>query len=116
MDYEGICKKILSFDNKIRFCGVTNAKSELIASISKNPEEKFLSKEEMMMSIHYTLDRSEKHANLSYKIGNEKSAVIEYDKVTMITIPLENKELLLISTEPEADYYKIIVNARELLF
>lgn len=58
MDYESICKEILSFDSKIRFCGVTNAKSELIASISKNPEEKFLSKDEMMMSIHYTLDRS----------------------------------------------------------
>ncbi|ABX13246.1 DUF6659 family protein [Nitrosopumilus maritimus] len=115
MDYERICKDILHFDSKIRFCGVTNAKSELIASISKNPEEKFLSKDEMMMSIHYTLDRSEKHTNLSYKIGNEKSAVIEYDKVTMITIPLEKKELLLISTEPEADYYKIIAKARESL-
>ena len=115
MDYERICKDILNSDSKVRFCGITNAKSELIASISKNPEEKFLSKDEMMMSIHYTLDRSEKHTNLSYKIGNEKSAVIEYDKVTMITIPLEKNELLLISTEPEADYYKIIAKAREFL-
>ncbi|AFS83334.1 hypothetical protein NSED_07710 [Candidatus Nitrosopumilus sediminis] len=34
----------------------------------------------------------------------------------MITIPLEKKELLLISTEPEDDYYKIVAKARKLLF
>lgn len=50
-----------------------------------------------------------------HPLCNEKSAVIEYDKVTMITIPLEKKELLLISTESEADYYKNVAKARELL-
>ncbi|MCV0431690.1 hypothetical protein [Nitrosopumilus sp.] len=108
MEYENTCKNILNFDSSIRFCGIIN-------DISKNPEDKFLSKDEMMMSIHYTLDRSGKNTNLAHKIGNEKSAVTEYDKVTMITIPINKNELMLISTEPEADYYKIISKAKEIL-
>ena len=60
------------------------------------------------MSIHYTLQRWEKTTNLEYRIGKEKSVVIEYEKVTLITIPLSSNELLLIGTEPNADYSKII--------
>ncbi len=36
------------------------------------------------------------------------SSITEYGKVTMISIPLNSSELVLISTEPSADYIKII--------
>jgi hypothetical protein len=45
---------------------------------------------------------------LAYKIGKEQSSITEYEKVTMISIPINSNEIFMISTEPRADYLKII--------
>lgn len=45
---------------------------------------------------------------MAYKIGREMSSITEFAKVTMISIPINSNELFLISTEPRADYIKII--------
>ena len=60
------------------------------------------------MAIHYALQKRESFTNLAYKIGNETSSITEYGVVTMISIPINSQELFLISTEPRADYLKII--------
>ena len=56
-----------------------------------------------------------KTSNLSHKIGMEKSSIITYDKVILISIPLNEKELLLISAEPSANYFQITNKTFELL-
>jgi len=115
MNYDELCKTVLGLDPQIRFSGVANNKSEVIAGGFREGVEQLLSHDEVKMSVHYTLERWEKTSNLSHKIGNEKSSVVEYDKVTLITIPFAKKELFLISTEPNADYLKIINKTNELL-
>ena len=108
-------QKILNLDPKIRFSGVVNNKSEILASHSPEGTERLLTDDEVKMSIHYTLERFEKTSNLSYKIGEEKSSIIQYEKVTLITIPLNKKEFLLLSTEPDANYLDIIANVFGLI-
>lgn len=115
MDYEMLCQKVLKSDERIRFCGIANGKSEIVAGQNKNPDEKLLNDTDVMMSIHYTLDRWRKASNLSHRIGAEKSAVVEYDRVTMITIPINKTELFLISVEPDTNYYEIIQNVTKIL-
>jgi hypothetical protein len=60
------------------------------------------------MSIHYAIQKRDLYTNLAYRIGHEKSSITEYEKVTMMSIPINSSELFLISTEPRADYLKII--------
>jgi len=60
------------------------------------------------MSIHYALQKRDLYTNLAYKLGHERSSITEYDKVSMISVPLNSNELFMISTEPRADYLKII--------
>jgi len=115
MDYTELCNSVLKIDTGIRFAGVANNKSELITEGKRDGVENFLNSDEVKMSVHYTLERWEKTSNLSHKIGNEKSSVIEYDKVTLITIPFNKKELFLISTEPGANYSNIVKQTSELL-
>ena len=67
------------------------------------------------MSIHYVLQKSDLYTNLAYKIESEKSSVTEYQKVSMISIPINSNELFLISIEPGSDYLKIIDFIRSLL-
>lgn len=108
IDYVELSKKVLALDSQIRFAGVANSKGELVAGGHKDDVEKILVDDEMSMSIHYALQKRDLFTNLAYKIGRETSEVTEYEKVTMITIPINSQELFLISTEPRADYFKII--------
>ena len=115
MDYAELCADVLKFDSAIRFAGVANNKSELVTQKARDGVENYLNPDEVKMSIHYTLERWEKTSNLSHKIGTEQSSVIEYEKVTLITIPFNKKELFLISTDPGANYSVIISKTKELL-
>jgi len=63
---------------------------------------------EISMSIHYAFQKRELYTPLAYKLGDERSSITEFKKVTMITIPINSHELFLISTEPRADYHRII--------
>ena len=108
MSYDDLCKNVLKIDSKIRFSGVVNDKGHLVAGGNRENVEQLLSSDEIGMSVHYTLQKSENVRNLSHKIGFEKFSITEYDKVTLISIPFSKKELFLISTEPGANYIEII--------
>lgn len=113
--YDGLCDEILALDDKIRFAGIANSKGELVAGGQKDDVDKLLVGDEVKMSIHYALQKRELYTNLAYKIGDEHSSITEYEKVTMINIPVNSNELFLISTEPRADYLKIIDAAHSKL-
>ncbi len=115
MDYDELCKNILELDSKIRFAGVVNTRGILTNDKRREGLEDFLSPDELKMSIHYSMVEWEKSHNLEHKIGNERTSVIEYDKVTLISIPLNNSDLFVASMEPNEDYFKIIVQMRTLL-
>lgn len=107
-NYEELTKQVLDLDPQVRFAGIANSKGEMIAGGHKENVEKMLQGDEINMSIHYALQKRDLYTNLAYKIGSEKSSITEYELVSMISIPINSNELFLISTEPRADYLKII--------
>lgn len=106
--YDQLCAELFASYSQVRFAGVANTKGELIAGGQKDGVDYILSDDDVKMSIHYSLQKRDLFTSLAYKIGNEKSAVSEFENVTMISIPISSKELLLISIEPKTDYVKII--------
>lgn len=108
VDYNKISKQVLDLDPQVRFAGVANSKGEMIAGGHKENVEKMLVGDEVNMSIHYALQKRDLYTNLAYKIGFEKSSITEYELVTMISIPINSSEIFMVSTEPRADYLKII--------
>ena len=108
IDYDDFTKKVLNLEPNIRFAGIANSKGELVAGGQKDSVEKILVDDEMKMSIHYALQKRDLYTNLAYKIGHERSSITEYEKVTMISVPINSNELFMVSTEPRADYLKII--------
>ncbi len=108
MDYQKLCKDILELDSKIRFAGVVNTKGVLVNNLEQGGVEQYLSPDELKMSIHYSMWEWEKSQNLSHELGFEKSSVLEYDKVTLISIPIDNSNLFVASLEPNEDYFKMI--------
>ena len=108
INYDELSKQVLDLDAQVRFAGIANSKGEIVAGGQKDNVEQMLSSEEVSMSIHYALQKRDLYTNLAYKIGHEMSSITEFNKVTMISIPMNSNELFLISTEPRADYLKII--------
>jgi len=115
INYDELSKKVLAFDSQVRFAGVANSKGELVTGGHNENVEGILTDDEVKMSIHYALQKRDLYTNLAYKIGHETSSVTEFEKVTMISIPINSSELFMISTESRADYFKIIDYVHSLL-
>jgi len=115
LDYEKLCKNILELDSKIRFTGVVNTKGVLINNFEQEGVKQYLSPDELKMSIHYSMWEWEKSQNLSHELGFEKSSVLEYDKVTLISIPIDDTNLFVASIEPNEDYFKMIMKIKSLI-
>ena len=112
MDYSKLCKASLETDPQMRFAGILDKDGCLVYGIHKDGVTSLLDDDEVKMSIHYTFQRWENLQNLEYKIGKEKTAVNEYDKVTLISIPFYKDKLFLVSSEPKSDYKDIITKTK----
>jgi hypothetical protein len=109
MDYGRICKEILDLDPKIRYVGVCDDTGGTKYGGQREGVENLLSPEETKKSNLQALARWSLRNTLSSKVGKGRYAMAEYEKVKRITIPLEDKShLLLITTEVNADYDRII--------
>ncbi|WP_067959272.1 hypothetical protein [Nitrosopumilus sp. Nsub] len=61
----------------------------------------FLSIDETKESLKRSIDSWDERDKLSNKIGNGKYAIVAYDKIKRITVPLPNNHLLFVSLEGE---------------
>ena len=105
--YEKLCSGVLYSHESVRFVGLVNNKSDLLHSVQKQELDPLLDEDEIKISINYSLERWRKAQNLSFRLGNEKLTLTEYDNVTLISIPYDGK-LLLISTQPTVHYHDVI--------
>lgn len=108
MNYDELSKQVLNLDDKIRFAAIANSKGELVAGGYKENIEKIFGDDEAKMSMHYALQKRDLNTNLTYKIGLEKASITDFEKVSMISIPINSNELFLIRTEPNVDHCKIL--------
>ena len=61
----------------------------------------YLNIDETKESLKRSLDSWNSREKLSPKIGNGKYAIVAYDKIKRITVPLPNNHLLFVSLEGE---------------
>jgi len=61
----------------------------------------YLSVDETKDSLRRSIDSWKERDKLSSKIGNGKYAIVAYDKIKRITLPLPNGHLLFVSLEGE---------------
>lgn len=115
MDYEKLCDKIMNLNSLIRFAAILNQKGEKVAGGTRENISSMLSPEEVQMSMYYASRRWDARGKLSHRIGDAKYSMTAYDKVNQITIPVDKKNLLLLSTEPSAKPLEIIDKVIELI-
>lgn len=75
----------------------------------------YLTKKETENSISEEMKRWKSYKLFYNKLGNAQYSMVKYDRATLITISLNDNELLLVSLEPVADYYRIMNHILYLL-
>ena len=108
MDFDRLCKDIIGLDPKIRFAGVCDDVGEIVYGGQREGITDLLSKEESRRSNLQAIARWALRSSLSPKIGRGRYAITEYEKIKRITFPIDESNLLLVTTEVDANHNKII--------
>ncbi|MGB8035203.1 MAG: DUF6659 family protein [Nitrososphaeraceae archaeon] len=113
--YDKLCKEILDLDPKIRFAGICDDTGEIKYGGQREGIKNLLSPEETKKSNMQALARWGLRNAFAPRVGKGRYAMAEYEKIKRITIPLEDDNLLLVTTEVEVDHGKIINYVRKLV-
>ncbi len=114
-DYEKLCSQIFMIDSTIRFAAVYDFWAERIAGGMKEGLDSHLAEKITINSVNQALLRWKSRKTMEEWIGKAKYAMAEYEKVKRLTFYFNENELLLVSTEPDADHESIIKNIKKLL-
>lgn len=106
---------VLAIDSKIRYVVIQNNVGEKIYGGFRDGINPILSDEELKMMHYYASQRWQTRKNIEHKLGNTKYAMAEYDKLKRITFPIDEKHLLMITTEIDSNHTAIIDNILKLL-
>ena len=115
MDFDKLFINIMDVDSSIRYAAIQNSAGEKINGGFRENINPILSNDELKMMHYYASQRWQTRKNIEHKIGNAKYAMAEYDKLKRITIPINDKYLLLLTTEISTDHTRVINKVLELI-
>ncbi len=105
----------MRIDSTIRYAAIQNEQGEKIYGGFRDDVTPILSKEELKMMHYYASQRWQTRQNIEHKIGNTKYAMAEYGKLKRITFPINEKHLLMITTEISTNHTTVIDKVLELI-
>ena len=115
LDFNILYSDVMKLDKTIRYAAVQNNIGEKICGGIRKNLTPILTDEEMKMMHYYASQRWGTRKNIEHKIGLTKYAMAEYDKLKRISFPIDEKYLLMIATEIQADHTKIISDVLRLI-
>ena len=116
MIYKSIFDKVLGIDPKIRFATIFDMNGKVLFSVHREGVQSLLSPEESQRSLQLAINAWISRNEVSDKIGKGKYALVEYEKLKRITLPLDSENILYITTDVDADHASIITRALRLKY
>ena len=115
MKFDKLYEDVMSVDPTIRYAAIQNNIGEKVYGGFRDGINPILSDEELKMMHYYANLRWNTRKNIEHKIGNTKYAMAEYDKLKRITFPINEKYLLMLTTEINNNHTGIINKVLELI-
>lgn len=112
MDVEGKLVSMIMEANKfVRYAAVCNSEGKILWNSHRNDVNNILTLGETKASLKRSMNTWKSRDELSHKIGKGQYAIVAYDKIKRITVPLPNNHMLFVSVEGEKPaYIKDILN------
>jgi len=105
----------MGIDSTIRYAVIQNSSGEKLFGGFKVGISPILNSDELKMMHYYAGQRWQTRKNIEHKLGNTRYAMAEYDKLKRITFPIDEKHLLMMTTEVNANHTNIIDKTLKLL-
>lgn len=102
MDFENLLKRIMNSDINIRHSIVTDTAGNILATHHREGIMNYLSPEETANSLKRAATAWKGRKELSPKIGDGLYAVAAFEKITRITFPLGENNLIFVSLGSDA--------------
>ncbi len=115
MDFDKLFTNIMEIDSTIRYAAVQNSDGKKICGGFRENVAPILSDDELKMMHYYANQRWQTRKNIEHKIGKTKYAMAEYDKLKRISFPINEKYLLMLTTEINTDHTRVINKVLELI-
>jgi hypothetical protein len=108
MDYSNLCQRVMDLDPGIRFAGICDNTGENVYGGQRAGVKNILSKEETRQANLQALATWALYLPFELKVGRGKYAMVEFEKIKRISVPLDKDHLLVVTTEVDIDHENII--------
>ena len=115
LDFDELFTNVMRIDSTIRYAAIQNSDGKKICGGFRENINPILSDDELRMMHYYASQRWETRKNIEHKIGKTKYAMAEYEKLKRISFPINEKYLLMLTTEINTDHTRVITKVLELI-
>ena len=106
MDDEGrLVDMLLEANKNVRYACICDSEGKILWNSRRNDIQSMLTLEDTKASVKVACENWMKRDKLSGKIGKGRYAIVDYEKLKRITVPLKNNHLLYLHVEPDKPAY-----------
>ncbi len=106
MDNEGkLVSMVLEANKNVRYACICDAEGKIIWNSRRNDIQSLMTLEDTKASLKRACENWKDRDKLSAKIGRGRYAIVDYEKLKRITVPLSNNHLLYIHVEGDKPEY-----------
>ena len=112
-DYEKLLNMIMEANKYIRYAAICDHDTKILWQSMRDGVSNILNQDETKSLLKRAVDNWQVREGISPKVGRGRYAIVGYEKIKRITVPLDSNHLLFLSvegTKPEyiKDVLKII--------
>ncbi len=106
MDSEGkLVSMMLEANKNVRYACICDESGNILWNSRRNNIQSLLTLEDTKASLKMACENWKKREGISAKIGKGKYAIVGYEKLKRVTVPLRNNHLLYIHIEGDKPEY-----------
>ena len=102
-DERKLVSMILQGNKNARYAAVSDSGGKIISDEHRSNEENILTLEETKDMLLRAVENWKIRENISPKVGKGQYAIITYEKIKRITVPLPDDHLLFVSIDSDKD-------------
>lgn len=103
-----LADKLLHSDSHIRFVAISNMDGNILASINREGMNNILTEDETEKSLQRAISSWNSRRELFDKTGEGKYALVVYEKLKRITIPIDKEHLIYITFDSDGNNRDVV--------
>jgi len=106
LDREGkLVSMILEANKNVRYACICDSDGKILWNSRRNDIQSLISLEDTKASLKRALENWKERDKLTAKIGRGRYAIVDYEKLKRVTVPLRNNHLLYVHVEGDKPEY-----------